>query len=172
MISEIGSIWQSGPSGRIGRWASPLASAPVRVSFGAVPDRVKLLTDMLIGSRASGVPILDIPPEAAPRSIKEAYLVQDAVAKHLPPIDGWKIGRIGEGDLFSAPLHRDTISGPRDFSAAELNAPLIEVEIAFVLLQGVDLPLDGGTPFADVVSWFRCSRSSAVAMQTSLRSRP
>lgn len=55
------------------------------------------------------------PPEhvhdsLVPRSIEDAYAIQDEVAQHLGPIGGWKVGaETPQSEPFCAPIHTSTI---------------------------------------------------------------
>ncbi len=73
-----------------------------------------------------------LPPGSEPKTIPEAYAVQDEVSKACAPIVGWKVApsRIG-GDIITGPLYQDTFIDGTQLSLTGLPQPLVEVEIAF-----------------------------------------
>lgn len=81
-----------------------------------------------------------LPEGARPQTMAEAYAVQQAVAAHLGPIVGWKVGAPSPSATpQGAPLHEETLF--RDgalIPAATFNVIGVEGEVGYVL--GRDLP--------------------------------
>jgi 2-keto-4-pentenoate hydratase len=98
---------------------------------------------LLIEARASNRQIEPFAP--APASIAEAYAVQDAVARHLGPTGGWKVGAKSRDQTpNAAPLAASLVRhSPASWPASSLHMIGIEVEIAFRLGRNV-LPRSGG----------------------------
>lgn len=94
--------------------------------------RAEAAADLLLRARCNQ-PIAHFPDDVRPRSVAEAYAVQDAVAFALGPVLGWKVGASApEAEPACAPL----LAGALHQSPAVLAAeafPLrgIEAEIAF-----------------------------------------
>jgi 2-keto-4-pentenoate hydratase len=94
--------------------------------------------ERLLEARREGT-VISVPPEAAPHSEAEAYVVQRAVAQSLGPIGGWKVGAGGpEAAPSAAPLPASGILPAPAVLPAAYSDRLVEAEIAFKL--GADLP--------------------------------
>ena len=93
----------------------------------------------LVSARRTGAPIKDLPEELQPKSLEEAYFVQDRLALGYGEIGGWKVGAPApDATPIFAPMPlawmaRDgaQMGGRRRFRG-------LEAEIAF--LMGSDLP--------------------------------
>jgi 2-keto-4-pentenoate hydratase len=107
---------------------------------GSEKDRLFQAAEMLLTARRTVQPIDDLPPELRPKTLEEAYFVQDVMLRALGAVGGWKVGAptpqatplyapmplggfAASGDVVASPYHR--LRG-------------VEGEIAF--LMGKDLP--------------------------------
>lgn len=96
--------------------------------------------DMLLDARRTQTAIIDLPAALQPKTLDEAYAIQDEMALAFGDIGGYKIGApAGDATPVFAPMPRDWMAG----SGAVLSGPRyryrgIEAEIAFLL--GEDLP--------------------------------
>ena len=75
-----------------------------------------------------------------PSQAEEAYAVQDAVARRLGPLGGWKVGAKAPGATpNSAPLIADLVrSSPADWPGSSLHMIGVEAELAFRLGRDVE----------------------------------
>jgi 2-keto-4-pentenoate hydratase len=98
------------------------------------------LARLLLEARRSGVRIASLPAALVPEDAGAAYAVQDAVARALGRIVGWKVGAAGpEAEPNCAPLFADLVAAsPARFAAARFPLGGIEGELAFRF--GRDLP--------------------------------
>jgi 2-keto-4-pentenoate hydratase len=82
------------------------------------------------------------PPSPGPADVQDAYAVQDAVARQLGPIGGWKVGAKTPVETPSAaPLLADLVrTSPVIWPSSSLHMIGIEAEIAFRL--GRDIEID------------------------------
>jgi 2-keto-4-pentenoate hydratase len=55
-------------------------------------DRLRQAAELLLQARRTTVPIADLPEGLRPRSLDEAYFLQDTIALALGKIGGWKVG--------------------------------------------------------------------------------
>lgn len=105
--------------------------------------RVDAVVEILKGARRSGQVLDQLPTEAAPQSISEAYAVQDAIiAAQGSEVVAWKVGAtatliqqlLGVDGPVAGPVFAPTIFGsPAEVSAASFHHRQIECEFAFVL---------------------------------------
>ena len=95
---------------------------------------------LLLAARRSGRRLAELPDDARPRTIHDAYAIQDAVAGTLGPIGGWKVGaKSATAEPTCAPLPADLIlRSPQRFASARFAHNGIEAELAFKLSR--DLP--------------------------------
>jgi 2-keto-4-pentenoate hydratase len=101
-------------------------------------SRSESAAQLLLGARRGKTLLSGLPSECDPRSRREAYDIQDDITRALGvAIAGWKVGSFGTGEVFSAPLYEDTLSRRTSIVASELNKPLVEVEIAFILRRSI-----------------------------------
>lgn len=89
--------------------------------------------ELLADARASGRKLTALPPECRPTSEAEAYVVQDAVARRLGGIAGWKVGAAGPtAPIACAPLLKGTVlASPARLSSAQYVLRGVESEIAY-----------------------------------------
>ena len=100
------------------------------------PDLVDEAAGMLALARTTGQRLKALPENCRPRSIEDAYAIQDAVALHLKErIGGWKVGAISpQHPSTVAPIFLSTIvPSPSTFSSQKLRLFGIEAELVFRL---------------------------------------
>lgn len=80
------------------------------------------------------------PFASGPASADDAYAVQDAVARRLGPLGGWKVGAKAPGETpNAAPLLADLVRpSPANWPASSLHMIGIEAELAFRLGRNID----------------------------------
>lgn len=95
-------------------------------------QRAEAAAEILLRARREK-PIADLPEDLRPRSEAEAYAVQDAVARALGPVIGWKVGASApDAEPACAPLLAGTIhESPARLDAQAFALRGIEAEIAF-----------------------------------------
>ncbi|UHC18130.1 2-keto-4-pentenoate hydratase [Methylobacterium currus] len=104
----------------------------------------------LLGARRSGTRLDALPEGARPGSEAEAYAVQDAVARALGPVAGWKVGApSATATPARAALHADTIFETERLPASLFHVIGAEAEIAYRF--GRDLPPEAGPYDRDAV---------------------
>ncbi len=114
---------------------------------GVDRDRLQQAAELLLEARRTVKPIDDLPPEIAPRTLEEAYYVQDLMLNAIGKAGGWKVGAMSpDGTPFYAPMPVDgfATSGER-ISREYRRLRGVEAEIAF--LMGKDLP-PRSTPYS------------------------
>jgi 2-keto-4-pentenoate hydratase len=74
-----------------------------------------------------------LPDGARPMTEVEAYAIQDAIARHLGPVVGWKVGSATqESEPFRAPIHATTLlREAHHLPASMLHFIGVEAEIVF-----------------------------------------
>jgi 2-keto-4-pentenoate hydratase len=114
---------------------------------GVDKDRLHQAAEMLLEARRSVQPIDDLPLALRPKTLEEAYLVQDLMLETVGEAGGWKVGAPNpDATPLYAPMPLFTIA-----RSGERIAPQgrrlrgVEGEIAF--LMGKDLP-PRATPYA------------------------
>src|ERR1700732_4881118 len=83
---------------------------------GVDRDRLHQAAELLLEARRTVQPIDDLAPGMAPRTLEEAYYVQDLMLKAIGKAGGWKVGAMStDGTPFYAPMPLDgfTTSGER-----------------------------------------------------------
>jgi len=105
-----------------------------------LPTAAQDAARLLLQARASGTLLPGLPEALMPRTAAAAYAVQQCLMQGLGDIGGWKVGAPGpSAEPNCAPMPAAGISrSPAVLAAADLAAPFIESEIAFLL--GADLP--------------------------------
>jgi 2-keto-4-pentenoate hydratase len=92
---------------------------------------IQRAANALLEVRRGAPPLAELPSGCEPTSFADAYAIQDAVTRALSAAAGWKLGKLPDGGLICAPLLRETIHYRPTLSAAALNAPVVEAELAF-----------------------------------------
>jgi 2-keto-4-pentenoate hydratase len=87
------------------------------------------------------------PFASGPAGAEDAYAVQDAVARRLGPLGGWKVGAKAPGETpNAAPLLAELVRpSPADWPSSSLHMIGIEAELAFRLGRDVE-PRSGPVP--------------------------
>ncbi|MEO6363412.1 MAG: hypothetical protein ABIO71_09290 [Caldimonas sp.] len=134
----------------------------------------------LVAARRQARPIASWPREWLPHDLAEAYRLQDAVARDLGRIGGWKIAAVTDAQRRSlavpqpvaAPVMaewmRDGAAAPAEFSFAGFVAAKLECEFAFEL--GSDLPPRPGAPYSreEVAAAVACMRPAIEIVDSRL----
>jgi 2-keto-4-pentenoate hydratase len=104
-------------------------------------DRVKAAAATLADLRARLATVEQLPDEALPASVEEAYATQDILIDRLPgPLVGWKIGatgkeaqaKLGTSEPFAGPLFAPGLkTSPATLARADYTHTLIESEFAY-----------------------------------------
>jgi 2-keto-4-pentenoate hydratase len=96
--------------------------------------------ELLMAARRNGRRLTELPDDARPRTMHDAYAIQDAVATTLGPIGGWKVGaKSASSEPTCAPLPAALIlRSPQRFAAGQFARNGVEAELAFTLSR--DLP--------------------------------
>ena len=115
-----------------------------RQAFNALKDseRIRETAMLLLEARQTCSPIVDLDPALLPATLNEAYAIQNAMAEHLGPIGGWKIGapRPDATPMFGPmPLHLGFIGNGEEMPGARSRLRGIEAEVGFLLRR--DLPI-------------------------------
>ena len=101
-------------------------------------DRATRAAALLVEARKTGKALGELPADCRPRDAAEAYAIQDAVARQVGAVQGWKTGAPGpEAEPAYAPIFTVSAS-PGRFPAKTQRLFGIEAEIAFRLAR--DLP--------------------------------
>ena len=96
--------------------------------------------EFLLAARHSGQRPAALPENMRPRTVGDAYAIQDAVAAKLGAIGGWKVGaKNASAEPTCAPLPATLIlRSPQRFAAGRFALNGVEAELAFMLSH--DLP--------------------------------
>ncbi len=107
---------------------------------GADKDRLHQAAEVLLEARRTLRPIDDLPADLRPKTLDEAYFVQDLMQQALGETGGWKVGAATpDATPRYAPMPLETFAG----DGAVIESPFVrlrgvEAEVAFLL--GKDLP--------------------------------
>lgn len=114
---------------------------------GLDKDRLRQAAEMFLEARRTLQPIDDLPPELRPKSLDEAYYVQDLLLETLGPPGGWKVGApTPDATPLYAPMPVNTFAVNGSRMAKQFRRIRgVEAEIAFLL--GKDLP-PRSTPYS------------------------
>lgn len=110
---------------------------------GPDKDRLHQAADLLLTARRILQPIDDLPAGLRPRSLEEAYYVQDVMLEALGKAGGWKVGApTPQATPLCAPMPFTNFAAAGSRIATEYRRLRgVEAEIAFLL--GTDLPPRG-----------------------------
>src|ERR1700761_3817352 len=94
---------------------------------GSDIERLDQAANLLLERRRTLEPIDDLPPALRPKTLEEAYYVQDVILRDLGKVGGWKVGAPSpEATPLYAPMPVDgfsagdvTIGGPRRLRGVE-----------------------------------------------------
>jgi 2-keto-4-pentenoate hydratase len=102
-------------------------------------ERLDEAATLLLESRRTLQPIDDLPPALRPKTLEEAYYVQDLILRDLGEVGGWKVGAPSpEATPLYAPMPVEGFAAGGDVIAGPRRLRGVEAEIAFLL--GKDLP--------------------------------
>ena len=107
-------------------------------------EKVKLAAEALIKARETNQPLVDFPDDSAPKSIAEAFAIQDEILiSRGTEIVAWKVGPSSkEFPPTCAAITRENLyTSPTQLSKS-LRLKAVECEVAFRL--AIDLPADEG----------------------------
>jgi 2-keto-4-pentenoate hydratase len=95
---------------------------------------------LLLAARRTGHRLAALSGEACPRTVADAYAIQDVVVSRLGAIGGWKVGaKSASSEPTCAPLPVSLIlRSPQRFAAGQFAHNGVEAELAFTLSR--DLP--------------------------------
>ena len=94
---------------------------------------------MLLDARRTNTPIDDLPEGIRPRTLEEAYFIQDRIALAYGEIGGWKVGApTAEATPMFAPMPRAWIASNHAVLGGRHRLRGLEAEISFQI--GKDLP--------------------------------
>jgi 2-keto-4-pentenoate hydratase len=104
-------------------------------------DRMRQASELLLAARRDSQPIELLPEELRPRTLDQAYALQDIIAEALGPIGGWKVGALSP-DATPAYAPMPLLGGfahtGQTLSESHRRYRGVEAEIAFRM--GKDLP--------------------------------
>lgn len=108
---------------------------------------VAAAAEALLAARRARQWLNALPEGARPQNDADAYAIQDAVARRLGPVGGWKVGAATPtSEPFRAPIQADVIfENTRRVPASLFHVIGVEAELAYRF--GRDLP-PRGTPYA------------------------
>jgi 2-keto-4-pentenoate hydratase len=107
---------------------------------GVDKGRLHQAVEMLLEARRTLQPIDDLPESIRPKTVDEAYYVQDLMLAALGPVGGWKVGAATpDATPLFAPMPAENFGANGECIAADgRRLRGVEAEIAF--LMGKDLP--------------------------------
>jgi 2-keto-4-pentenoate hydratase len=122
---------------------------------------------LLLDARNLGVPIAALPEAARPRSIADAYAMQDAQMRELGRAGGWKVGAAApDAEPICAPLPASLVlASPQAFAPMRFPLHLVEAEIAFTFAR--DLPFRAASYTVDDVVQAVASVHAAIEILAS-----
>jgi 2-keto-4-pentenoate hydratase len=104
---------------------------------GPEKDRLRQAAEVLLNARRTMTPIDDLPAELRPRTLQEAYFVQDVMVEALGAAGGWKVGAPSpEATPLYAPMPFILADGMVGAQFRRMRG--VEAEISFLI--GKDLP--------------------------------
>ncbi len=108
-------------------------------SLGKMSDSIARRAAEILGpARRDGAKLAELPEALWPRTLDQAYAIQDEFAAWLGPVGGWKVGAEPDGSVRIAPIPAACLHA----QPAAIAAPArLEVELA--LRIGADLPARG-----------------------------
>jgi 2-keto-4-pentenoate hydratase len=106
------------------------------------PEAIESAARLLLEARRRSTPLEALPEPCRPQEEGDAYAIQDAVARQLGAVRGWKVGAPAPEAAASFGPIFTIVEAPAQFPSASHRLFGIEAEIAFRF--GRDLP--GGAP--------------------------
>ena len=106
----------------------------------SVATDLSVAAQLLLAARHCGRRIAALPDDVRPRTVADAYRIQDAVVSKLGAVGGWKVGaKSRSAEPTCAPLPASLIlRSPHRFTADRFADNGVEAELAFTLSH--DLP--------------------------------
>jgi 2-keto-4-pentenoate hydratase len=131
---------------------------------GADKDRLQQAAEVLLEARRTVQPIDDLPEALRPKTLEEAYFVQDLIQQALGEIGGWKVGAASpEATPRYAPMPLVTFASDGSLVAEPYRRLRgVEAEIAFLL--GKDLPARSTTYSREEVTQAIASCHTAIEL--------
>ncbi|MGC2404700.1 MAG: fumarylacetoacetate hydrolase family protein [Acidobacteriaceae bacterium] len=109
-------------------------------------ERLDQAAGLLLEGRRTLQPIDDLPPALRPKTLDEAYYVQDVIVRDLGDVGGWKVGASSpEATPLYAPMPVEGFAAGDGVISGQRRLRGVEAEIAFLL--GKDLP-PRSTPYS------------------------
>ena len=109
------------------------------------------LTTLLLGQRAAGTTLANLPTDLVPATLADAYAIQTETIAALGRVGAWKVTPMpAEGEPFCSPI----LAGDVHASGATLqraNLPGLGVEVEVALTIATDLPAKADGYSADAV---------------------
>jgi 2-keto-4-pentenoate hydratase len=107
---------------------------------GMEKDRLHQAAEMLLEARRTLQPINDLPPDLRPKTLEEAYFIQDVMSQALGKVGGWKVGAPApDATPLCSPMPGATFTTSGERVTTQFRRLRgVEAEIAFLL--GKDLP--------------------------------
>ncbi len=102
--------------------------------------RMRDASEILLNARRTLTPVPELPPSLRPKTIEEAYHLQDLMLEELGKVAGWKVGAMSaEGEPIFAPMVEYSVTKSGSLIANKFRRLRgVEAEIAFLI--GKDLP--------------------------------
>jgi 2-keto-4-pentenoate hydratase len=122
--------------------------------------RIERAAALLCEAEAKRAPIAELPPDAKPRDVAEAYAVQDRFAAFVGRPVGYKIAYINPAvqrqlgipsPMFGRLFEGRVLASPAELSATRFNFVLVETEFAFRMARALPARATAYTP-AEVVA--------------------
>jgi 2-keto-4-pentenoate hydratase len=108
---------------------------------GVDRDRLHQAAELLLEARRTVQPIDDLPPGMAPKTLEEAYYIQDLMLQAIGKAGGWKVGAMTpDGTPFYAPMPLDGFTT----SGELLESGLLDPDAVDRLTAIADLQSNGG----------------------------
>jgi 2-keto-4-pentenoate hydratase len=107
---------------------------------GIEKDRLHQAAEMLLEARRTLQPLDDLPPSLRPKTLEEAYFIQDVMLQSLGKVGGWKVGAPApDATPLYAPMPAAGFATSGERIAKQFRRMRgVEAEISFLL--GKDLP--------------------------------
>ncbi|RDE07678.1 2-keto-4-pentenoate hydratase [Pelagibacterium lacus] len=105
-----------------------------------IPDAARRAADHLLAGAEGG--LADLPEDCRPTTDAEAYLIQDEMIRRLGQPEAWKVAPASGGDVPRCSPVFEAVAAGQPFRSP-LRAPLVELEIGFVLASDLTTASQG-----------------------------